>query len=176
VAITLSGLLDSLLTDPKGQAPQSPEKTHHGIQGSDFLTDKIIKEMARFQKEPAVSLDSNPYDWWRNNQHLYPTLAKAAFQFLNISPVSFSRLPHDDAHSPLSVQCKPRSAPTPTSSNQSPSLFNEVTQLLYDVNISCEPPSSDQFGVCSIRQSTVPTKDIPDYCFLWHNWMHTSPR
>ncbi|KAF6777510.1 hypothetical protein AHF37_02803 [Paragonimus kellicotti] len=176
VATTLSGLLSSVPTGSKRQAMQPPGEIHIGTHESNFLTERITEEMAQFQKEPPVSLDSNPFDWWRNNQHLYPTLAKTAFQFLNISPVCFNRTPHDDAHSPLSVQSKPIFTSSFSNSNRSQPLVNEVTQLLCDVNICCEPPLSDQNGICSIRQSTIPTEDMPDYCFLWQNWMHTSPR
>ncbi|KAF7257620.1 hypothetical protein EG68_05507 [Paragonimus skrjabini miyazakii] len=176
VTTTLSGLFSSVLLDSQRQALQPHDETQHGNQESDILIERITKEMAQFQKEPPVSLDSNPFDWWRNNQHLYPTLAKTAFQFLNISPVCFSRPPHNDAHSPLSAQSKPSFTSNLSSFNRSWSLANEVTQLLHDVNICCEPPLSDKNGICSIRQSTIPTEDMSDYCFLWHNWMHTSPR
>ncbi|KAF5405924.1 hypothetical protein PHET_00470 [Paragonimus heterotremus] len=175
VATTLAELFSSVLMDSKKQVLQPPDETQHGNQESGFLMERITKEMARFQKEPPVSLDINPFDWWRNTQHLYPTLAKTTFQFLNISPVCFNRPPHNDAQPHLSAQSKPSFASNLCSSNRSQSSVNEVTQLLHDVNICCDPPLYDQNGICSIRQSTIPTEDIPDYCFLWHNWMYTSP-
>jgi hypothetical protein len=50
-----------------------------------------FKGTGGYMSTSTASIDSNPYEWWSNNAHLYPHLAKAAAVALSGPPSSVQR-------------------------------------------------------------------------------------
>jgi len=56
-----------------------------------FHVHVYAQEIAGYMSAATIPIDSNPYEWWSNNEHLYPYLAKAAAVALSAPPSSVPR-------------------------------------------------------------------------------------
>lgn len=62
------------------------DQVHFSILG--FHVHVYAQEIAGYMSAATIPIDSNPYEWWSNNEHLYPHLAKAAAVALSAPPSS----------------------------------------------------------------------------------------